>query len=159
MRAILGLLVVMSAFSADQMVRPKWSEGNQLARPEGYRDWMFAGSNFGMGYVEGQPTSDAKAKTFHNIFIQREAYREFAKSGQFPDGTMLVMEVVKPASNAPPNKQGVYQDRFVGIEVAVKDSKRFPEKWAYFKLFGSDEKPLDQAKAFPKNSCWRFTSS
>ncbi len=151
---MVGFAFVFSAFSADHMVKPKWADGNQLSRPEGYRDWMFAGSNYGMGYAEGQPTSDAKAKTFHNIFVQREAYRSFSKTGQFPDGTMLVMEVVKPASNAPPNKQGVYQDQFVGIEVAVKDSKRFAEKWAYFKLFGDNGQPLDQGKAFPKNSCW-----
>jgi hypothetical protein len=153
MRLVLGFCVVVSSFAADRMSMPKWQGDNQLVRPDGYREWMFAGSNFGMGYTEGQP-ADAKSKTFHNIFIQRQAAAEFRKTGQFPDGTMLVMEVVRPGSDSPPNKQGVYQDKFVGIEVAVKDSKRFPEKWAYFKLFGKDGEPLDQAKAFPRSSCW-----
>ncbi len=136
------------------MSSPRFAPGNELIRPEGYREWMFAGANYGMGYTEGQPGNESKPKTFHNIFVQREAAKAYAKSGQWPDGTMLVMEVVEPGTNASINKQGMFQNRLIGIEVAVKDSKRFEEKWAYFALFEAGGKQLAQAKAFPKKSCW-----
>ncbi len=113
---------------------------------------MFAGANYGMGYSE--ETGAPRKKTFHNIFIQPEAYKAFVKTGVFPEKTMLVMEVVEPGTNASINKQGIFQDKFVGIEVALKDSSRFPEKWAYFAMFKGD-KQLTQAKAFAKDACWK----
>ena len=41
------------------------------------------------------------------------------------------------------------------MEVALKDEKRFPEKWAYFNFTGRGGALLAQAKAFPKESCWK----
>ncbi|MBM3736577.1 MAG: hypothetical protein FJW39_12400 [Acidobacteria bacterium] len=154
-RLRIGIVFAASlAIGEESMQKPRYAEGNQLLRPEGYREWMFAGANYGMGYTDPQVSGDKKDKTFHNIFIQKQAYRDFARTGSFPEGTMLVMEVVKPGTNKPPNKQGIFQDEFVGIEVAVKDSSKFEEKWAYFALFEKGRQ-LDKAKAFPKNACWK----
>jgi hypothetical protein len=139
------------ALWAAGMTTPTY-QGEELVRPERWRDWKFVGANYGMGYTEGSPET-AKA-TFHNIYIQPEAYEQYRKTGKFPDRTMLVMEVVRPGTNASINKRGMFQDQFVGIEVALKDEKRFPEKWAYFNFIGKDGAPLVRAKPFPKKSCW-----
>jgi len=136
------------------MSKPRYSTGVTLLRPEGYREWMFIGANYGMGYTEGDPQAASKPQTFHNIYIQPEAYRQYVKSGTFPDQTMLVMEVVKPATNASINKRGLFQDEFVGIEVALKDEKKFPEKWAYY-AFIDKGKPITEAKPFAKDNCWK----
>lgn len=139
------------------MVRPRFAADGQMSRPEGYRRWLFVGANYGMGYTEGETltTQQQRPSTFHNIYLQPAALDAFAKTGSYPDGTMLVMEIVKPGTHASINKSGVFQDQVVGIEAAVKDSKRFgPGKWAYFKFFTSDGKTVDQAKAFPKEACW-----
>lgn len=114
---------------------------------------MFVGANYGMGYTEEKSGGPAKPGTFHNIFIQPEAYDSYVKTGKFPDKTMLVMEVYKPGTNASINKKGLFQDEFVGIEVALKDESKFAEKWAYFAFF-EGAKQLDRAKAFPKDRCW-----
>ncbi len=137
--------------SQEQMPQPRYTAKNELIRPEGYREWMFAGSNLGMGYSEG---TAPKNPAFHNIYIQREAYRQYVETGAFPEKTMLVMEQVAAASNASINRQGQFGDRFIGIEVALKDSERFPDKWAYFNFTGAGGKPLPQARAFPKEACW-----
>lgn len=141
--------------SSASMTEPRFTSDNQMLRPEGYREWMFVGANYGMGYSELKPGEvAAKPGTFHNIYMQREAYKKYAQTGTFPDKTMLVMEVVKPGTKASINKQGMFQDSYIGIEVAVKDEKRFPGKWAYFAFFTGDGKQLPQAKAFPKEACW-----
>lgn len=151
----LGLLLLFGlAAGTEPMAVPRYAEGNQLLRPEGYRDWKFVAANYGMGYTEGQPETPANA-TFHNIFIQREAFLHFEKTGEFPEKTMLVMEIYRPATNASINKRGVFQDQFRGIEVALKDSERFPENWAYFNFIGKDGAQLPQATAFPKEACWK----
>ena len=138
--------------SAESMPVPKY-QGESLARPEGYREWMFVGANYGMGYTEGGEKKESPA-TFHNIYIQREAFQAYQKTGQFPDKTMLVMEVIRPGTNASINKRGMFQDQFVGVEVALKDGGRYPEKWAYFNFIGAGGKALAEAKPFAKDRCW-----
>ncbi len=135
-----------------QRAQPRFARGNELVRPEGYREWIFVGSSLGMSYDEGPP---GYAPNFSNVYIQPEAYRQFATTGRFPDQTLLVMEIVSAGSKASINKRGQFEDRFVGIEAAVNDEKRFPEKWAYFSFIGPDGKALGQASPFPKQACWK----
>lgn len=150
---VLGLILVLAAAltSQEKMFQPRFEAGDKLVRPEGYREWMFVGSNLNMGYTDG---STPKESRFHNIYIQPEAYREFAATGKFPDKTVLVMEVLEAGTNAPINKRGQFEDKPIGIEVALKDEKRFPGKWAYFNFIGSNGAALAEAKAFPKEACW-----
>src|SRR5688572_18134836 len=91
------LFGVSAVNSSEPMPGPRYTGASLLVRPEGYREWMFVGSNLGMGYKDGQPDKDPK---FHNIYIQREAYKRYAETGRFPDKTMLVMEVVSRGTNA-----------------------------------------------------------
>jgi hypothetical protein len=149
---LLAACGIVASEEAPKMAEPRYAEGNQLIRPEGYRQWMFVGANLGMGYKEGQAP---KTPSFHNIFIQPDAYRRFAATGKFPDKTMLVMEVVTAGTNASINRNGHFQDHLRGVEVALKDEGRFAEKWAYFNFIGTDGAALPKAKAFPKEACWK----
>ncbi len=153
-----GGLLWLPAFAAAQstMPQPRYVNGNHLVRPEGYREWVFIGATLGMGYTEGQPTRDP---VFHNLYIQPEAYRQFVATGAFVDKTMVVMEVVRPGTNASINKRGQFQDRFLGIEVALKDVEKFPDKWAYFDFIGKGPQPLASSRAFPKDACWNCHNS
>ncbi len=152
------LLVVISLFamvvlgSDAPKSEPRFADGNQLIRPEGYREWIFAGSGLGMGYRE---ESAQKSAHFTNIYIRREAYREFVTTGTFPDKTLLVMEVLTPGRKTSINQRGQFEDCFIGIQAAVKDEQRFPEKWAYFSFIGAGGKPLARAQAFAKEACWQ----
>ena len=68
------------------------------------------------------------SQLFHNVYINPEAYAHFAATKEFPDPTMLVMEVFVPRGIATRGvlKSGVFNGQRVGIEVAVKDSRRPP---------------------------------
>jgi hypothetical protein len=150
-----GLLLLLAvAAGSEPMAKPRYADGNQLLRPDGYREWRFVAANYGMGYKDGQPEIPKNA-TFHNIFMQPEAFQKYAETGEFPEGTMLVMEVYRPGTNASINKRGIFQDQFVGVEVALKDSSKFAEKWAYFNFIGSGGTQLTQSKAFAKDACWK----
>jgi hypothetical protein len=152
-RVITALLMFGGVLGCEEkMYEPRYAERNQLLRPEGYREWVFVGADLGMGYGEGQAS---KTASFHNIYIQPEAYRRFAATGQFPDKTILVMEKVSAGANASINRRGQFEDHFQGIEAAVKDENRFPEKWAYFDFIGTGPAPLPKARPFPKEACWK----
>jgi len=150
---VLALLAAaaMVLASAESMFQPRFEAGDKLVRPQGYREWMFVGSNLNMGYTDG---STPKESRFHNIYIQPEAYREYVATGKFPDKTVLVMEVLGAGTNASINKSGQFEDQPIGIEVALKDEKRFTGKWAYFNFIGDNGTPLAEAKPFPKEACW-----
>src|SRR5712672_2273482 len=134
-RLLVLIFVLTGTLTSEQkMFQPRYADGNQLIRPEGFREWMFVGSNLNMGYSEGPPPAESR---FHNVYIQPEAYRQYAATGTFPDKTVMVMEVLAAGTNASINKKGQFEDRAIGVEVSVKDETRFPEKWAYFNFIGT----------------------
>jgi hypothetical protein len=141
-----ALLLSVGVFAGE----PRFTAQKELVRPEGYREWIFVGASLGMSYNENAP----KEPTFHNVYINPRAYREFLRTGRFPEGTILAMEVLTPGSQSSINRHGQFEDRFVGVEAAVKDSSRFPEGWAYFNFIRRGQPPAPTAKAFPKEACW-----
>ncbi len=150
--AYLAAILTVSALVAADAPAPQFTADNQLIRPEGYREWIYLSSGLGMSY-SGKGYDESP--DFTNVFIKPEAYREFVKTGTFPDGTVLVLELRHSETNGSINKGGRFQTRLVGIEASIKDSKRFPEKWAYFSFVGDGRTPLAQAKACPKDNCWK----
>ncbi|MBI1940259.1 MAG: cytochrome P460 family protein [Acidobacteria bacterium] len=153
--AVLATILIGAGLLAAEVatVEPRFTEDNRMIRPEGYRQWIFLSSGLGMSYSKDAEYDEKPV--FTNVYIRPEAYRQFADDGTFPDGTVLVLEIYSAASAASINKGGHFQDRFIGIEAAVKDTKRFPEKWAYFGFIGPDGKALPQAEAYPKEACWK----
>ena len=134
--------------AVEQMTQPKYSD-KQLMLPEGFHNWVFVGASIGLSYSEQARTDGPGA--FHHIYIQPEAYAHFKRTGQFPEKTMLVMEVYKPEQKVSINKQGYFEGDRVALEVALKDHDKFEEGWAYFD-FGNGRRSV--ATAFPKNTCW-----
>jgi cytochrome P460 len=129
--------------------KPRYGENKQLLFPEGYRSWVFVGASIGLSYSEG--TGNDGPGAFHHVYLQPEAYAYFKRTGQFPEKTMLVMEVHKPEQKVSINKQGYFEGDRAGLEVALKDHEKFEEGWAYFD-FANGRKQA--ASAFPKASCW-----
>jgi cytochrome P460 len=74
---------------------------------------------------------------FDNVFVTRPAYREFLKSGTWPDRTMFILEVRRAEVEVSINNGGHTQGELVAIEAAVKDRGRYPEGgWGYFTFDG-----------------------
>ncbi|MYJ25540.1 MAG: cytochrome P460, partial [Holophagales bacterium] len=74
--------------------------------------------------------------------------------GEFPEGTMLPMDVFRPGSRESINQAGYFEKDFLGMEVAVKDSKRYPEGWAYLSFRDRSGGLRESASAFPKERCY-----
>ncbi len=126
---------------------PRFTEKNELVRPEGYRRWVFVGASLAMTYKEENPSP---ARNFHNVYLHPRAFDEFEKTGKFPENTILILETLTSASQASINRDGDFEDRFVGLSAAVKNSSRFKEGWAYFSFPAGQSK----AAAFSKERCW-----
>lgn len=114
------------------MTLPQYNEKGELIRPTGIEKWVFVGSGLGMNYDEKAPGM----KLFTTVFIQPEAYDHYAKTGEFPEKTMLALDVFSPGSDESINKHGNFAKRRVAIEFAVKDSDAVEEGWAYYNFAG-----------------------
>ena len=145
--AVLAALVAVASIAfastaAGQTATAPQYEGNLLRMPVGYESWVFVGSNLGMSYKPDVPAmtsleaSRADQQLFHNVYINPEAYAHFAATREFPEPTILVMEIYTAADREPKGvlATGVFNNERVGLEVAVKNSHR-PDggpPWAYY---------------------------
>ena len=152
----IGLVAGVTGLLAAASPRPvAVYKGDRLVRPEGYREWVFVGSSLGLSYAQNPDAPNAGASLYHNVYMEPQSYREFVRTGTFPDGTVMVMELASADSKHEPGLQGSYQKSFAGLEASVKDSARFKEGWGYF-LFGAGGAPLrDEAAPMPASGCWQ----
>jgi Cytochrome P460 len=146
---VLGMICLagLAAAPEEKMPKPQYDEKGQLLRPTDYREWMFLSAGYGMNYSP-EPGSH---EMFTNVFVQRWAYDEFAKSGKWPEQSMFVIDERDAASRSSINQKGHYQTDLMGLAVEVKDSTRNPDKWAYYG-FAADSK--SSGAMAHGNSCW-----
>ena len=126
---------------------PQYTNGDELVRPQDYREWVFISSGF---RLSNNP-SPAEGATFTNVFVNPPAYKQFLTTGNWPDKTVLVEEKRTSSNKGSLNKTSQFQTELVGISVKVKDAARFPDKWAYFSFDASAQ----TAHANPKAACWQ----
>jgi len=139
-----------SQMSVVQPASPQFTADGKLVRPEGYRRWVYVSSGYGMSY--SQKAEDSMVM-FTNVFVNPSSYDYYLAQGNWPDKTIFVLELYGSTSQGSINKHGSYQTDFMGLDVEVKDEKRFADKWAYFG-FDAAEKAAS-ATTPSKNDCWK----
>jgi hypothetical protein len=72
---------------------------------------------------------------FDNTFVNRSAWDAFQKTGTWPDGTVIMLEVRRGIQNGSINKKGRFQTDRLGAEAHVKDS-RLKGGWGFFAFEG-----------------------
>jgi len=152
--ALAVLLLHPSPFAADKPAAV-FENNDTLLRPEEYRQWVFVGSSVGLRYnKEPEKPVSAHSQHFNNVYIDPAAFREFLRSGKFPDGTVFILEILSAETKSEPGLQGSYQKELIALEAAVKDTKRFNDGWAYFSFDDGKQKLKDKATPFPRTSCF-----
>jgi hypothetical protein len=105
-----------------------FDRSDALLRPHGYRDWVFLGNSPGL--------ENREHRFFHNVYIDPSSYRNFAATGRFPEGTVLILEAAGRGSPS--------------LEVSVKDSSRFEGGWGFFNFMDSAGDIKPSAPALPE---------
>lgn len=125
---------VVVSQSANAPEVPSYAADGALKLPENYREWVYLSSGFDMSYRPGRQSGQHE---FDNVFVSPAAYREFTKTGTWPDRTMFVLEVRGAEGKGSINLSGNYQGgAILELEMHVKDETRFPGKWAFFSFGG-----------------------
>ncbi len=115
---------------------PRFEAGNQMLRPDNYREWIWLSSGLGMSYSRGSAHADPD---FDNVFVNPSSYRSFLATGKWPDKTVFALEVRRSVSKGSINQNGHYQGGFTALEVHVKDERHFPGRWAFYGFNGPEK--------------------
>ncbi len=116
------------------MTGATYNEDGELLRPTDHREWTFVGAP-----VTPNDMNDGEAAfpEFHNVYIDPASFASYKQTGKFPEGTVILKELVSVGGKAMPSGNGYFQGEFVSLEAMVKDNKRFsdePGGWAFFRF-------------------------
>jgi hypothetical protein len=114
--------------------------------PAGYREWIHLTSGMDMSY---NPSLSAPGHhMFDNVYAEPSAYREFLKTGTWPDKTRLVLEMRPGKTEGSINKAGLYQSGApMAVEMHMKDAG-LPGGWGFF-AYGTG---TDRVRALPHDA-------
>jgi len=127
---------------------PQFTADGKLILPVGYRKWIFIGAPL---TPNGLNNGKAGFPEYHNVYIQEKNLEGYQKNGVFPEGTVIVKELVllrkgdyPDGSADSPSGRGFGEGEFNGMDVTVKDSKRFAKTngWGFFN-FGHHALPYE----------------
>jgi len=131
----------------------------KLPDPAAFRRWVFVGAPL---TPNGLNNGKAGFPEYHNVYIEGRNVDAYLKTGSFPEGTMIVKELTRvldpkfpDGSRAEPSGRGFFNGMYNGIDVTVKDSKRFAKTngWGFF-TFGHHPLPYAEwATEAPASEC------
>ena len=131
---------------AGERYLPEYTASGELVLPKNFERWIYLGSPLTPNALNKEKPGFPE---YHNVYMEPASYDIYQKTGNFPEGTILLKELqlTKPRENADgsrtePSGRGYFPDKLNGADVTVKDSKRFAETggWGYFNFNHSEPK-------------------
>jgi hypothetical protein len=146
-----GIFAVLplSAAAKKSTAAAKFDKDGNLIRPEGYREWVYVAASVTPNDLNH---GGAVFPEFHSVYIDPASFKVYQKTGKFREGTVFAKELLSVGARKAPSGNGYFMGDFNHLEVAVKDSKRFPNEpghWAYFDFTKTEA----EAKAKPTAAC------
>jgi len=130
-----------------------------LQLPTGFRKWVFVGAPL---TPNGLNNGKANFPEYHHVYIEQKNVDAYLKTGEFPEGTVIVKELTRvldpespDGSRKEPSGRGYFNGAYNGIDLSIKDSKRFAKTngWGFF-TFGHHPLPYEKAAAErPASDC------
>jgi len=131
--------------------------------PTGFRKWVFVGAPLTPeGLNDGKYNCDqpggctrSNFPEYHHVYIEQKNVDAYLKTGEFPEGTVIVKELTRvlnptfpDSSRKEPSGSGYFNGAYNGIDMSIKDSKRFAKTngWGFF-TFGHHPMPYDKTSA------------
>ncbi|HEX4607377.1 MAG TPA: cytochrome P460 family protein, partial [Urbifossiella sp.] len=110
----------------------EFTADGKLKQPVGYRQWVYVGTPLTPNDMNG---GEAAFPEFHSVYMDPESFAHYAKTGEYRDGTVIVKDLIGVGTKEATSGKGYFMGEYTGLEVSIKDAKRFkdePGNWAYF---------------------------
>jgi Cytochrome P460 len=131
--------------------------------PTGFRKWVFVGAPLTPeGLNDGKYNCDqpggctrSNFPEYHHVYIEQKNVDAYLKTGDFPEGTVIVKELTRvlnptfpDGSRKEPSGRGYFNGVYNGIDMSIKDSKKFAKTngWGFF-TFGHHPLPYEKTSA------------
>src|ERR1700758_161443 len=127
----------------------QFTADGKLILPKGFRKWVFVGAPLTPNALNG---GEANFPEFHHVYVEEKNLDAYLKTGSFPEGTVFIKELTRvlnptfpDGSRTEPSGRGYFNGEYNGMDVTVKDSKRFAATngWGFFN-FGHHPLPYAQ---------------
>ena len=122
----------------------------KMKLPVGYRRWVFIGAPLTPNALNN---GKANFPEYHHVYVEQKNLDAYLKTGAFPEGTVIVKELTRvlnptfpDGSRSEPSGRGYFNGEYNGMDVTVKDSKRFAATngWGFFN-FGHHPLPYAES--------------
>jgi len=142
-RTSLVILMIFSFFitsvmASDTATTPqsyaRFNQQGELIRPTGYREWIYVGAPLTPNDMNN---GKASFPEFHNVYIDPVSWGHWKRVGNFPDGTLIIKELVSVGSKQASSGSGYFQGEYIGLEALLKSKKQFPDTpghWGFFRF-------------------------
>ena len=131
---------------------PQYDKDGALLCPKDFHSWAFVGASIGLSY--SKDSDPYGPGMFHNVYTQPEAYREYMKTGKFPEKTIFIIDMYDSTKNVSIAKHGYTEGAAMGLDVSVKDHEHGADGWAYYNFSYNNGKFSEKARANPKEACF-----
>ncbi|MGI9415722.1 MAG: cytochrome P460 family protein [Hyphomicrobiales bacterium] len=154
--AAVGLAAVLFARGSlgAESFSPYVDEKGSITIPKDYRSWRFLGT----WAVATDEDDEVGSKGFHNVYTQPETVAAFRSTGKFPDGAVLVKELLKAKTDTMTTGEVSHATETEGWFIMIKDTQgRFKgnglwgDGWGWA-LFNADD-PTATATEDYKEEC------
>jgi hypothetical protein len=131
-----AVLFAKTGLSAESF-SPYVDDKGNISMPKDFRSWYFLGT-WGIAADEGNQVG---SKGFHSVYTQPGTVAAFHSTGKFPDGAVVVKELLKAKTNTMTTGEISYATETDGWFVMIKDNQgRFKDSalwgdgwgWALF---------------------------
>jgi Cytochrome P460 len=157
--AAVALVETRAIAAKDSGSTAVFDSNGMLQLPTGYRRWIFVGAPLTPNALNN---GKASFPEYHHVYIEGKNVDAYLKTGAFPEGTVIVKELTRvldptfpDGSRTEPSGRGYFNGAYNGIDVTVKDSKRFAKSngWGFF-TFGHHPLPYAASAAeSPVSEC------
>ena len=120
--------------------------------PHTFRRWVVVGAPLTPNALNN---GKASFPEYHHVYIEQKNVDAYLKTGEFPEGTVIVKELTRvlnptfpDGSRTEPSGRGYFNGEYNGIDLSVKDNKRFAKTngWGFF-TFGHHPLPYEKSAA------------
>jgi hypothetical protein len=157
------LVVAKPVAAAPEQSSVVFNADGTVQVPTGFRKWVFVGAPLTPeGLNDGKYNCDqpggctrSNFPEYHHVYIEQKNVDAYLKTGDFPEGTVIVKELTRvlnptfpDSSRKEPSGRGYFNGAYNGIDMSIKDSKRFAKTngWGFF-TFGHHPLPYDKTSA------------
>ena len=134
------LVIVATTGQAAEQFSPYVDPDGTLSLPADFRSWTYLGS-----WIVDSDEEDGGADGIHNVYTQPSTVEAYRKTGQFPDGAVLVKELLATETGDMTTGRVSHATATEGWFVMIKDTQgRFKgnglwgDGWGWA-LFNSDD--------------------